>query len=83
MVLAGFGLNLTEPELDEMGDCTVFGTDALKAVYGIVLPFCIAAAILTGMVVLIVIFINLTSPIEYYVAPDYNNYNLSGSFQIF
>ncbi len=32
MVLASFGLNLTEPELREMCDCTVFGTDALKAV---------------------------------------------------
>jgi len=32
MVFASFGLSLTEPELREMCDCTVFGTDALSAV---------------------------------------------------
>jgi ABC-type bacteriocin/lantibiotic exporter with double-glycine peptidase domain len=32
MVLASFGLSMTEAELREMCDCTVFGTEALSAV---------------------------------------------------
>ena len=32
MVLASYGLDLTEAELRELCDCTFFGTDALQAV---------------------------------------------------
>jgi len=32
MALASFGLSLTEPELREMCDCTIFGTEAMRAV---------------------------------------------------